>query len=228
MANDHDWAVFLAPADTQGRMHLANEPYYFERNNEITTWIRPFDYIEPIESPLSVGESWQREQGQRKLQQARALAKADRPQAQALLGGSEWKRVTTVQGREYFYNTKTQLSQWEYPQELDSQLDEEKGGVVEEGTEMTADDVEWMLAQMDEDQEEEYHQVEDEDETETKAAMVVDDLPKEERVAQFKAMLRDIGVNPFGTWEAQINSYEADSRFTLIEAPLERRELFDI
>ncbi|KAJ2368127.1 hypothetical protein H4S02_010160 [Coemansia sp. RSA 2611] len=196
MANDHDWAVFLAPGDTQGRMHLANELYYFERNNEITTWIRPFDYIEHIESPLSVGEDWQREHTQQKLQQARALAKADRPQSQAPLGGSEWKRVATAQGREYFYNTQTQVSQWDYPQGLDSQLEEEKG-TVEEGTEMTADDVEWMLAQMDEGPEEEE---EEEEKTEIQADVVVEDLPKEERVAQFKAMLRDIGKHH---WSAE-------------------------
>ncbi|KAJ2056402.1 transcription elongation regulator [Coemansia sp. S146] len=226
MANDHDWAVFLAPADTQGRTHLPNEQYYFERNNEITTWIRPFDYIEPTaESPLSIGETWQRKAAEHRLQQAQAHAKADRPLAQTPLGG-EWKRVTTVQGREYFYNTETKVSQWDQPKNLESPVDPEDHMVIEEGTEMTADDVEWMLAQMDEDPEED--QEDEEMEVQQNTEDRTGDLSKDERIVQFKAMLYDIGVNPFGTWEMQIGSYENDPRFALISAEVERREIFDL
>ncbi|KAJ2040916.1 transcription elongation regulator [Coemansia sp. RSA 922] len=224
MANDHDWAVFLAPADTQGRTHLPNEPYYFERNNEITTWIRPFDYTEPsTDSPLSIGESWQRQAAEHRLQKARTHAKADRPLAQTPLN-SDWKRVTTVQGREYFYNTETKTSQWDQPKDLETPVDM----VVEEGTEMTADDVDWMLAQMDEEPEEDEDNEDMEAEQDTEDRLPADDLSKDERIVQFKAMLHDKGVNPFGTWEMQINSYESDPRFALINTDAERRELFDV
>ncbi|KAJ2812846.1 transcription elongation regulator [Coemansia furcata] len=222
MANDHDWALFLAPTTTPGSRHVPNEPYYFERNNEITTWVRPFDYIE---SPLSIGEAWQQEQTQHRLDQARAHAKADRPLSQTRIN-DEWTRVATVQGREYFYNTRTKASQWDQPEELEGLLEEENVDQAMEGTEMTADDVEWMLAQMDEDQEDEEEMEVREQNTGDHVAMSVDDLPKDERITMFKTMLREVGVNAFGTWETQIKNYESDPRFALVDAA-ERRELFD-
>ncbi|KAJ2746825.1 transcription elongation regulator [Coemansia sp. BCRC 34301] len=217
MVNDHDWAVFLAPADPQGRSHAPNEPYYFERNNEITTWIRPFDYTD---APLSKGESWQHAEAERKLRQAWARAKADRPSRQATVRGTDWKLVTTVQGREYYYNTKTQVSQWSHPAELDKEEEEEALDV--DGTEMNAEDAEWMLAQMD-DEEEDDKEMDSEVDDHNAAA----DVPKDERIAQFKAMLHDIGVNAFSTWEMQVSRFESDPRFGLIDAPAEQRDLFE-
>ncbi|KAJ2890632.1 hypothetical protein GGI21_006106, partial [Coemansia aciculifera] len=196
MSLAHDWAVFLAPGGDQTTTYASNEPYYFERNNQITTWIRPFDYRDV---PLSKGESWQQAEAERKLQLARSKAKEDRPMTQTAVRGSEqWRVVTTVQGREYYHDVATGVSQWSRPAELDEiaseedNEDEEQQGVVD-GTEMTAEDAEWMLAQMDEDGEDD----DDDDKEEEEVVEEVADLPKDERIAQFKAMLLDIGVNAF-------------------------------
>ncbi|KAJ2074267.1 hypothetical protein GGH13_001433, partial [Coemansia sp. S155-1] len=65
--------------------------------------------------------------------------------------------------------------------------------VVEEGTEMTADDVDWMLAQMDEEPEEDEDNEDMEAEQDTEDRLPADDLSKDERIVQFKAMLHDKG-----------------------------------
>ncbi|KAJ2005817.1 hypothetical protein GGI04_002097 [Coemansia thaxteri] len=52
-------------------------------------------------------------------------------------------------------------------------------------------------------------------------------MSKDGRIAQFKALLQEIGVNPFGTWESQSSRFASDRRFALVTADAERQDLFD-
>ncbi|KAJ2780604.1 hypothetical protein H4R18_003360 [Coemansia javaensis] len=226
----HDWAVFLAPADARGRSFVPREPYYYERNNGITTWIRPFDYVEPADHPLAVGERWQQEEAEHRRRQARARAKQDRPVAQTQAGATSWWTVTTAQGRTYYHNTETGASQWDQPEEAAQALADaaEKAANQDEapaGTEMTADDAEWMLAQMADSGSEDGGDVDSPGDT---AALTESaDLPKSERVAQFKEMLREARLDPFGSWEMQKSRHESDPRFAAIGDDDERQDLFN-
>lgn len=217
----HDWAVFLTPSPSAGR-YMANEPYYFERNNGITTWIRPFDYIEPESGlPLAVGEGWRREINGKQRQKARQRAKQDKPIKQKVIKGApEWKIVESAQGRVYFYNTTTKISRWDRPAEIpldeeESEKEEEEG--LNETTEMNEEDAEWMLEQMMEDEDDEEQDV---GETEQ--------ISKEEKMAQFKEMLQEAKLNLFGTWNSQSQQFAEDPRFMAITDDSERQELFDV
>ncbi|KAJ2439893.1 hypothetical protein GGF42_007807 [Coemansia sp. RSA 2424] len=98
---------------------------------------------------------------------------------------------------------------------------------------MTAEDAEWMLAQMGEEEEGEDDNDDDEEMAsnvdEEKEGQNIDaSVSKDERIARFKEMLCDIGVNPFGTWEMECKNYESDPRFALIDTPAEQRDLFEV
>ncbi|KAJ2076808.1 transcription elongation regulator [Coemansia sp. RSA 988] len=244
-ATGHNWAVFLAPTDTQGKPHLPQEPYYYERNNGITTWIRPFDYIEPEASTnnpnaaLAVGEEWQRQEVERKQQVARKRAKQDKAVRQSDVLGTSWLQVETKQGRKYYYNTKTGESCWKQPIEVtkalheinQQRLEEQDVSSHMEGTEMNVEDAEWMLAQMEADQYEDgMEEASDNGETsivEESDATSTILLSKSERVERFKSMLREANVNPFGTWDTQMNKLREDPRLEDIKDSIEQQDLFD-
>ncbi|KAJ1731456.1 hypothetical protein LPJ61_002525 [Coemansia biformis] len=247
----HDWAVFLAPGDAQGRPHMPQELYYYERNNGITTWIRPFDYVEPDndanpDAVLAVGERWKREDTEKKRLKARQRAKQDRPTRQAPVGNTVWRRVETVQGRVYYYNTSTKASQWGQPEEVAEALlamdldekEEEEGpadsgqeamaAVEAVGTEMTAEDAEWMLAQMGENigepgSDDGNDKPEEPDNSKEQPRA----LPKSECVAHFKEMLLESKLDPFGAWDTQKSKIEDDPRFAALDNDVERQDLFD-
>ncbi|KAJ2798758.1 hypothetical protein H4R20_004705 [Coemansia guatemalensis] len=250
-ATGHDWAVFLAPTDTQGKPYIPQEPYYYERNNGITTWIRPFDYVEPeatADNPnaaLAVGEEWQRQEMERKRQIARKRAKQDKPVRQSNVQGTSWRQVETEQGRKYYYNTKTGVSCWEQPAEIadalreieEQKTDQQEASADEdyqmEGTEMNEEDAEWMLAQMEAEQNEEEGEMEED--SDNREADVVEEpdtnsgtlLSKSECVERFKTMLREANVNPFGTWDMQMSKLQGDPRLADIKDPAEQQDLFD-
>ncbi|KAJ2612936.1 hypothetical protein H4S08_002471 [Coemansia sp. RSA 1365] len=248
-ATGHNWAVFLAPKNAQGKSHLPQEPYYYERNNGITTWIRPFDYVEPEASSdnpnavLAVGEEWRRQEIERKRQNARKRAKQDKAVRQSDVQGISWRQVETEQGRIYYYNTNTGESCWKQPDEvaealrkIDKQQAEQQETSADEnyqmeGTEMNVEDAEWMLAQMEADQNEESEMEEYSDSKETdmvESEMTVGtSLPKSECVERFKSMLREANIDPFGTWDMQMSKLQGDPRLADISDPAEQQDLFD-
>ncbi|KAJ2716576.1 transcription elongation regulator, partial [Coemansia spiralis] len=227
----HDWAVFLAPLDARNRQHMPEERYYYERNNGITTWTRPFDYVEPTDSPsaaLEIGDRWRREEAEKKRLQARQLAKQDRPARQAAVGDTEWRRVDTVQGRVYYYNTATRTSQWEQPAELAEELqamDRAPADPEPEGTEMTEEDAEWMLAQMEQEGAGTLDAISEEAASDDEQPAAV--LPKSECIAQFKEMLLECKLDPFGAWDIERDKLAGDPRFAALDDDEERQNLFD-
>ncbi|KAJ2766715.1 hypothetical protein IWQ57_004254, partial [Coemansia nantahalensis] len=234
----HDWAVFLAPFDARDRQHMPQERYYYERNNGITTWIRPFDYAapEPGASPgaeLAVGERWRREEAEKKRHAARRLAKQDRPARQAAIGDTVWRRVDTAQGRMYYYNAETRRSQWEEPPEIAEELQAmDRAAEAPEpaepgGTEMTEDDAEWMLAQMEHDGAGELDAISEEDAQEASGDEQPAALPKSECAAQFKEMLLGCTLDPFGAWDTERRKLADDPRFAALDDDAERQDLFD-
>ncbi|KAJ2161141.1 transcription elongation regulator [Coemansia sp. RSA 552] len=230
-ATGHDWAVFLAPQEPLAQ-HMSNERYYFERNNGITTWIRPFDYIEPP-NELVVGEQWRAQENERKLQLARQRAKQDKPARQSHVRGSLWVRVETQQGRVYFHNRETKQSRWDQPPDLPMDLPVDVPAEEEEeaegGTEMNAEDAEWMLAQMDANESEgdELSDLSEEIPEEIdEAEQRLQGMSKPDRVRCFTEMLREAEVNPFGTWDACAVRLENDWRIRAVTDAGEREDLF--
>ncbi|KAJ2451770.1 hypothetical protein EV183_003365 [Coemansia sp. RSA 2336] len=226
-ATGHEWAVFLAPSVPKGQ-HMPNEPYYYERNNGITTWIRPFDFIEPPDpqAALQIGAQWKREKEEQKRQAARTRAKKDRPVRQQHIEGTVWRRVETGQKRVFYYNNETRESRWDKPLELaDKQPSQPKD--AGEGTELNADDAEWMLAQMQEMSEEEP----DIQDAETREADQEDErlskLDKPSRVSLFKSMLYEAQVNPFGMWDTELSKFADDWRLAAVTDKDEQQDLFD-
>ncbi|KAJ1962884.1 hypothetical protein GGI12_002375 [Dipsacomyces acuminosporus] len=227
---------------------MPNEPYYYERKNGITTWIRPFDYIEPLEAPLLVGERWREEEIERQRLRAREKARRDKPKSQTKINGTEWRRVETEQGRVFYYNESTKVSRWDQPKELDQALkdigekkevdvdEQNDGGDGMEGTEMNADDAEWMLAQMIQGEEEEEqdeamgqdtHSLGYENDTQLSNAQN-EQLSRDECMSKFRDMLVEAGINPFGTWDTELSKFEQDPRLPLIENTAERNDIFDL
>ncbi|KAJ2500616.1 hypothetical protein GGH96_002561 [Coemansia sp. RSA 1972] len=231
IAAGHEWAVFLAPADSQ-MQHTPNEPYYYERKNGITTWIRPFDYIEPTDpdAALDVGRKWQHAESERRHHAARTFAKQDTAVSQQFIDGTSWRRVETKQNRVFYYNNDTKESRWDQPVQVTKvlQLMAEKEKEREaEGTEMNVDDAEWMLEQM---QDEDMSDNESVDTRDSNALPQIDErialMGKPERIAHFKSMLHDADVDPFGTWDSELNKIN-DWRLTAITDDAERMDLFD-
>ncbi|KAJ2850604.1 hypothetical protein IWW36_001785 [Coemansia brasiliensis] len=236
-ATGHNWAVFLAPPVPKGQ-HVPNEPYYYERNNGITTWIRPFDYIEPSDpqAALQIGEKWKREKEEQKRQAARKQAKKDRPIRQQHIAGTVWRRVETRQKRVFYYNNDTKESRWDTPPELaDNQLQSQTDNAGrEEGTEMNVDDAEWMLAQMQQDEDDmsdEADAATQPQDTSSREANQEDEriakLDKPGKVSLFKSMLYEAQVNPFGMWDTELSKFAHDWRLAAVTDRDERQDLFD-
>ncbi|KAJ2829755.1 transcription elongation regulator [Coemansia erecta] len=239
-AAGHEWAVFLAPADPQTRQHTPNEPYYYERKNGITTWIRPFDYVEPADpsnpnAALQVGQRWQRAEADRKRQAARSLAKKDAPASQQHISNTPWRRVETRQKRVYYYNNDTKESRWDQPPQVAealqrmAELEEEQQQQQQiDGTEMDVDDAEWMLEQMqnemsDDDRVSEVDDIDEPRQIDSRIAS----LSKPERIAQFRNMLLEAKVDPFGTWDSELDKVSSDWRLDAVTDEAERHDLFD-
>ncbi|KAJ1938526.1 transcription elongation regulator [Kickxella alabastrina] len=224
-ATKHDWAQFFAPGLPIGR-HLPNEPYYYERTNGITTWIRPFDYIEPP-NPKQLAEDLCKEHEQQKAQEARKKALQDRPQ-KTTKAQAGWLVVDTVQGRQYYFNEKSGVAQWERPDELVELADVEEN---EEGVEMDEEDAEWMLEQMmaeaQGDQQDGAEIETEETGKEVGAEAEAEALTKDQRVGQFREMLLAASsLNPFGTWESQKDRFLGDRRLQYLGAA-EQHDMFD-
>ncbi|KAJ1862794.1 hypothetical protein LPJ78_004474 [Coemansia sp. RSA 989] len=227
-ATGHEWAVFLAPSAPKGQ-HMPNEPYYYERNNGITTWIRPFDFIEPPDpqAALQIGLQWKREKEEQKRQAARTRAKKDRPVRQQHIEGTVWRRVETSQKRVFYYNNETKESRWDKPLEL-ADKNQSRPDDTGEGTELNVDDAEWMLAQMQETSDEDEPNAQD---TETQETSQEDErlskLDKPQKIALFKSMLYEAQVNPFGMWDTELSKFANDWRLAAVTDKDEQQDLFD-
>ncbi|KAJ1856670.1 transcription elongation regulator [Coemansia sp. RSA 1822] len=236
IAAGHEWAVFLAPADPQLQQHTPNEPYYYERKNGITTWIRPFDYVEPTDpnnpdAALEVGRKWQQAESERKRHAARIFAKQDTAVSQQHIDDTPWRRVETKQNRVFYYNNDTKESRWDQPVQVTEALQamaEKEKEQQAEGTEMNVDDAEWMLEQM---QDEDMSDNEPVGTHDANALPQVDErialLDKPERIVHFKSMLHEAKVDPFGTWDSELDKVANDWRLTAITDDAERGDLFD-
>ncbi|KAJ2362989.1 hypothetical protein H4S01_004525 [Coemansia sp. RSA 2610] len=232
-ATGHEWAVFLAPSPARGQ-YVDQEPYYFERHNQITTWIRPFDYIEPANDALAVGIAWQAAEQTRRHHEARKRARADTAVRQHHVKNTAWRRVETKQGRVYYYNNDTRESRWDQPREIaeaEQLAKEDHDEELVEGTEMNVDDAEWMLAQMQAEEEEAADAVDDQHSPEEALSDGEDSrlagLAADERTALFKAMLRDAQINPFGTWDMEQHKLAGDWRLAAVADQATRQDLFD-
>ncbi|KAI9499827.1 hypothetical protein GGI25_005569 [Coemansia spiralis] len=225
MNTGHDWAIFQAPLDPKDRPFMPGEVYYYERNNGITTWIKPFDYImPPKDEAFRVGEQWRKEEIERRLAETRKKAKLDKPISQTQIADSLWSCVDTEQGRVYYYNKETKVSCWDKPDEvaeLETRMADDEDAV--EGTEMNVEDAEWMLTEMGEAIDEE---MSEEDEQAAEAEKQPK-LSKDERISEFRQMLVEANVNPFGTWDMQLDRFLGDPRYLLIETDEERQDMFD-
>ncbi|KAJ2614944.1 hypothetical protein GGH99_004974 [Coemansia sp. RSA 1285] len=238
----------------EGRQHMPGELYFYERTIGISTWYQPMDLVVPTTTTgggggnngaqatpvtllLAAGREWQQQERQRRMERCRLKARQDRPSSQrALVGAPNWVAVDTVQGRTYYHNKGTGQSVWEKPRvdrgsssngEHEAKAEESGPEEAPPGTEFNAEDAEWMLAQMNGDNEE------DEGGTETNindGGPAVDSLPpasKAERELQFKQMLVDAAVDPFASWDTQARRFQHDKRVAWIPTEAERRDLFD-
>ncbi|KAJ2723481.1 hypothetical protein GGI07_002605 [Coemansia sp. Benny D115] len=217
--------MFFTPLELHkpGAQYTPNEPYYYERNNGITTWIRPFDYNQP-EDHLEIARKWITEHRIKQQEQLREKALRDRPKKQTRLEGaaSEWAVVDTVQGRVYYYNHKSGLATWDKPAEVVEWENRE-----EEGTEMVEEDAEWMLQQMMADAEAQGLDEEEDIVYESEPEMPSKLLSREERTAQFKQMLLDSSINVFATWESQLPLFQNDPRLGGLPSLEEQQDVFD-
>ncbi|KAJ1646871.1 hypothetical protein J3B02_000487 [Coemansia erecta] len=225
----HNWVKFLAPTIPQGQ-HLPQEPYFFDLNTKVSTWIRPFDYREPPDAQ-EYAQKLVLEHQQKIRQMARRRALEDRPLRKNAYVSRGWSVVETVQGREYFYNEQTGQATWQKPQEIIDQPVESNGESKdvemedEGGTEMNIEDAEWMMQQIMMEQENEQDLRDEISASEEEPR--IEDMSKEQAVREFKEMLREGHLNVYGTWDSQIPMFQGDKRFQFIQNPLERQDLFD-
>ncbi|RPA83776.1 hypothetical protein BJ508DRAFT_223434 [Ascobolus immersus RN42] len=83
--------------------------------------------------------------------------------------------------------------------------------------EFTEEDIAWQLAQMQEEggeyEEEEYYEEEEQ----------VDPMVA---INTFKEMLLELNVNPYGTWDSELNKIIDDDRYTALDTTKKRKEVF--
>ncbi|CAG8796194.1 19610_t:CDS:10, partial [Dentiscutata erythropus] len=123
-----------------------------------------------------------------------------------------------------------------------------KGGidnVVNEGTELTEEDIAFQLQFMEEQERQELlsttgsgdsgdndnsavHDIGDEDsQMQIKDKDKEVELSPEERMLMFKSLLREMDVSPFAMWEKELPRIIHDPRYTLIPTLKQRKEIFD-
>ncbi|KAJ1821845.1 hypothetical protein LPJ56_003169, partial [Coemansia sp. RSA 2599] len=210
----HNWVMFLAPASPLCQ-HMPNEPYYYDLVTGLSTWTQPFDYRRP-EDAQEHAEKLVREYHQKIRQQARQRAQQDRPLRKRPETRGTWATVETTQGRVYYYDEKSGMATWQKPQEIEQMAEQPGIG----GTEMDAEDAEWMMEQMMMEQQEE----EDTEPSEVPQAEVI---PRDRAISEFKQMLGQGPLNIYGTWDSQIPVFQDDPRFLYIQDASERQDLFD-
>ncbi|KAG5519453.1 hypothetical protein PMAC_002080 [Pneumocystis sp. 'macacae'] len=82
-----------------------------------------------------------------------------------------------------------------------------------DNTEYTEDDIAWQLAAM------------GNNDFNTES---VKELSKDEKIQQFKEMLRELDINPYHPWDQEISKIMMDTRYLLIDTMKERKELFEV
>ncbi|KAJ1953623.1 hypothetical protein IWQ62_005947, partial [Dispira parvispora] len=212
--------------------------YYYDHISGTSVWERPAEFV-PSEAPVK-----------------------ELPQSSRAIPGTPWTIVTTNANRVYYYNNETKTSDWQVPEEIADQVralatptggpttstpstnavinatEPERPAVVElsvqDGTEMTEEDMAYQFEQMEEG-EENPESVHDDtpasgvspDEQISPDANVQQHLAPEESDQQFKQLLRDKNVSPFSTWERELHHIINDPRYALVKTLKQRKELFD-
>ncbi|KAJ1660996.1 hypothetical protein IWQ61_000150 [Dispira simplex] len=224
----HRWTEHRGPDGT---------PYYYDHISGTSVWERPPEFVPP-EAP-----------------------EKERPQSSHTVSGTPWTIVTTNANRVYYYNNETKVSEWQVPEEIADQvrvwttrtdgptITPPTNGVtsatesarptvdglpVQDGTEMTEEDMAYQLEQMEagEENPESIHSdapasgVSPNDSISSKAG-IQQDLTPEESNQQFKQLLRDKNVSPFSTWEREFHHIINDPRYALVKTLKQRKELFD-
>lgn len=166
---------------------------------------------------------------------------ADRPKyKESIITARPWLFVTTKQGRVFYHNPETGDSFWHLPdsiadaveawqragrpeesiydedmqEELEFEPEEQNGDQESEGVEFDEDDIAHQLRAMEED-----GMLPDEQAVENEP-----DFPMAERQALFQEMLLDCKVDPYSTWDAEVEKIASDPRYlgmaTIVFCPM--------
>ncbi|XP_049851026.1 transcription elongation regulator 1-like [Schistocerca gregaria] len=169
-----------------------------------------------------------------------------RPVCAKIIGKSEWKVVTTLGGRDYFYNTLTKTTSWELPSDFNTPIlhpsddeDEEQSTEQEEGTSSRTKRTE---TQHDDDGQSKRAKTAEGDETnkevsvEQQKEFVIefpeDVVPQNEdefdrRTRLFKRLLREKNVGPDSVWHDFSSELAQDERYHSIVSRAERMSIFE-
>ncbi|XP_024526718.1 pre-mRNA-processing protein 40C [Selaginella moellendorffii] len=173
------------------------------------------------------------------------------------LSGTDWSLVTTNDGKKYYYNPKTQATSWQIPAEIVDKGKKDvsnapaalTGGREAKGTSNTPTALDTIKKKLQEysggiatvsepevakagadDTSKDKSKENAEASTSDSSSDSEEDGPtvtKEERVRQFKEMLKEKGVAPFSKWEKELPKILFDPRFKAIAGHTERRSIFE-
>lgn len=182
------------------------------------------------------------------------IIRSDYPKSKVAIAGAEpWLQVRTKKGHKFYHNPETNTSYWLIPQEIQEALARFKSGdhdtILSEiqaqygqhpdyeyenvsethsdkgaqatqvpvgETEFDEDDMEWQLAALEEAGEAMYQAHED----------GLAQMTYEERVDIFNKMLLDNQVDPFRTWESELEKIASDPRYQILNNTHERKAAF--
>jgi hypothetical protein len=122
------------------------------------------------------------------------------------IAGSEWKLAFCKDGRTFFYHPESKTRTWTMPEELHELLD-----TAEEEVDINDESIEEEEISRNTDIVEQQQEEETFDVSVTQEAKV--QLTSEERILEFRNMLKEQNINPFSTWEIEVTKLEKDPRF---------------
>lgn len=191
-----------------------NRPFYYHSKLNISTWIRPKQFLTREERL--------------------------RPVSTLKLGDSDWKVVNTFGGSKYYYNYKTKETSWDFPESVSEMVRQQYENRIKERNEKKRAREEQEKKKKEEKEELEYDeesdeesfskrqkQVEDFDDEQKKIIDSFKDLSYDEKRNIFFELLKESGVNHESTWSTVYPDICDDPRFMVLSSNNERRALVD-
>lgn len=225
-------AIELPPGWTAHKAPTGHT-YYYHAETKKSTYKKP-EVVkdDPIAPPIvvpSLADQVKQDQDKEDRKERRRLrqlrAHIDRPRYKIPITTTEsWVKVITRHENVFYHNTDTKESSWEPPESIlealerwergqvsdgqsDQDLNEEDEEMLDEqveeakqpqNTEFTEDDIAWQLEAMEG----------EEDKTDRPV-----ELSPEAKRETFMQMLRECAVNPFHTFDAELENIASDPRY---------------
>ncbi|OLY78095.1 Transcription elongation regulator 1 [Smittium mucronatum] len=210
--SDDIWGEFVAK---DGRF------YYYNRLKKFSIWARPSGLVLPLphQSHHELAINWRNLERIARVNDLKKQAKADMPLKMCVVQGTDWKLTST----------------WDCPDELASSFEQqlldakqqvfsqsENVSTFVEGTEMGADDIGWMLEQIQDQDAESDESLDNDPEPVDEQSPVPSPIPiletkdsetLESKTLKFKEMLLEGNIDPFGSWEKEALVFVGDPRF---------------